>query len=338
MKIKNKKIIVLLLAILLIFPVQFTYAQTPQTTTVNQQQLLPINLQQSQAASSLYGSYGGSASADLSGAGGSALQCAGIGTMSNSIKKSIQSLLGGSTSSEVPVSDGQQRAKDSGTSFLGLSTPSWDQVGWCLVNSIIETISKATVQWINSGFQGNPAFIEDPGQFFGDVADIQAVSFLNEVTGGALCTPIRDWLRIDLAQNYNNRFNPYGQQQCSFENNALTQFTSGETFSWNDWLNYSQNSDSNRFGASTYGQIALNNRITSALGMQQQQLQWNAGFLSKKDPETGKVTSPGSVIQEQLNERLFSGQRRLEISDEFDEVVSALVNQLIKIAITEMTE
>jgi hypothetical protein len=60
--------------------------------------------------------------------------------------------------------------------------------------------------------------------------------------------------------------------------------------------------------------------------------------LSSVDPTTKKITSPGSVIEKQVNERLFSGQRRLEIADEFDEVVNALVNQLVKIAVTEVTQ
>ncbi len=72
--------------------------------------------------------------------------------------------------------------------------------------------------------------------------------------------------------------------------------------------------------------------------MQSTLLGWGRGFLSHTDPATGKITSPGSVIEGQVNQRLFSGESRIQIADEFDEVVNALVNSLIKIAIHEATQ
>ena len=66
-------------------------------------------------------------------------------------------------------------------------------------------------------------------------------------------------------------------------------------------------------------------------------MDWGRGFLSFKDPETGEITSPGTIIEKQVNQRLGSGERRLEIADEFDEIVNALINQLIKIALSEVT-
>ena len=113
---------------------------------------------------------------------------------------------------------------------------------------------------------------------------------------------------------------------------------SGENFSWDDWMSYTQNPYNNPFGATIYGQIELNKRIASSLGIQSTLLDWGGGFFSSKDPKTGEIRTPGSVIEKQLNDRLGSGQRRLEIADEFDEVVNALVNQLIKIAISEVTQ
>jgi hypothetical protein len=50
-----------------------------------------------------------------------------------------------------------------------------------------------------------------------------------------------------------------------------------------------------------------------------------------------KTYTPGSVIQQQLESTLDLPKDRLAIADEFDEVVAALVNQLIKTALSEVT-
>lgn len=294
-----------------------------------------VSLQNSQANTALYGS-SDNGSFDASSATGSFVTCSGAGALGNFAKSQISSLLGSAIgATRVPVGNPIQEGKDTG--ILGMV--SWDQIGWCLVNATIESIGAATVDWINSGFQGNSVFVEDPAQFFADVADIQAGVFINELSNGFLCEPIRNIVTVNLASNYNNRIGGYSPQ-CTFTGAAgnIEQFMAGDTFGWADWNSYTQDPYNNPFGASIYSEIELDNRIASALGIQSKVLDWGAGFFSKKDPETGRITSPGSVIEKQVNDRLGSGQRRLEIADEFDEVVNALVNQLIKVAISEMTQ
>lgn len=290
---------------------------------------LPASVTNSQSLGQTGGSYGISAGA----AADNFSTCIAGSALTSAVKNAISNIAGSAVDIiRVPVNNPVQEAKDTGSIITaGIS---WDQMGWCMVNSLISTIGDATVAWINSGFQGNPAFVEDPGQFFADVADIQAGAFLNEISSGLLCTPLKDLVRINIASSYNSSINY--NQQCTFTQ-GLEQFMAGESFSWTDWVNYTQNPYNNPYGATIYSQIQLDQRIASALGVQSTILDWGVGFLSKKDPVTGKITSPGSVIEKQVNERLFSGQRRLEIADEFDEVVNALVDQLIKIAITEMT-
>lgn len=292
---------------------------------------LPASIQNSQAlgytGSGQYGLDGNSAAASFG-------QCITSGALANAVKGQIEKLIGGAVDTRVPTGNAALEGKESGT----VAGVSWDQLGWCTINSVIEAVGDATVNWINTGFQGNPVFVDNPEQFFGDVADMQAGIFLNELSNGLLCTPIQNWVRISLASNYNNgiTFAP----SCSFTgiSGNLEQFMSGETFSWTDWMSYTQNPYNNPFGATLGTKIELDQRIASALNTQSTILDWGAGFLSKVDPETKKITSPGSVIEKQVNERLFSGQKRLEIADEFDEVVNALVTQLVRVAITEMTD
>lgn len=315
--------------------ISFAQETPPRAIIVDQNKTYQAATLNSSQASSANSSTQGNFGVNAQGAVGSFSTCAGAGALGNYVKGKVQEVVAGFASpTRVPTGNAVLEGKEVGV--LGFS---WDQLGWCMVNSLIESIGAATVQWINSGFQGNPVFITDPQQFFSDVADIQAGAFLAELSNGFLCSPIQNIVRVNLAQSYNSQFSPYGSCTFSAISGNLNQFMSGQSqFNWVDWQSYTQNPQNNPFGATLGGSIQLDQRLSSALGIQSTLANWSGGFLSARDPVTGKITSPGSVIEKQVNDRLGSGQRRLEIADEFDEVVNALVNQLIKVAISEMTQ
>jgi hypothetical protein len=319
-----KKITSILILVVLMASPLHVFAQT----TTN-------NLNTTQAAGARNGATSTSSGSADSAAGG--LGSCAVGSMlSNVVQSQVSGLISSVTEqTEVPTNPVDITNKETG-GVLGVS---WDAIGFCLINSIIEYIGTATVQWINSGFQGNPVFVENPEQFFADVADIEAGNFLGEISSGYLCGPIQSPVRINLANSYNNRISPYSQRgQCTFSgiSGNLDQFISGQSGNWQDFISY-QRPQNNTYGATVSAQLELDKRIAQAINTESQLLAWGRGFLSFKDPETGEISSPGSVIEQQLNDRLGSGQRRLEIADEFDEIVNALVNSLIKIAISEVT-
>ncbi len=336
-----QKIIVTPLLLLTIFlPISPVFAQEnpPRATPVNENTLQPIQVNtNNQAGAALNGvqsQNGGSGNA-ASGISGCVLSGALANVVKNYVSNLVSNAIGSVVGGEVPTADNAIRGKETGT-IVGIS---WDQIGYCAVNEIIAEIGRATVAWINSGFEGNPVFVDNPEQFFADIADIQAGNFLNEVSNGFLCSPIKNIVRVNLATRYNSSVSPY-QSQCTFSSVSgnVEQFMSGETFSWEDWYSYTQVPSNSAYGATIQGNIELDSRIAQSLGVQSKLLDWGRGFLSFTDPETGKVSSPGSIVEGQLNQRLFSGESRLQLADEFDEIVTALVNQLVKVAISEVTQ
>lgn len=267
-------------------------------------------------------------------------KCAISSLLSSGIKKMIaSSKIGGSMESptQTPTNPVPLTGKEVGLTTMG--GVSWDAIGYCLINTIIEYIGTATVQWINSGFKGNPVFVENPERFFMDIADIEAGNFLNELSGGYLCSPLRAPVRINLARYYNGSISPYSQRaRCTFTgiSGSLEQFMSGQSFSWQDWLSYTE-PQNNPYGATILGQMELDQRIANAVKTESTLLEWGRGFLSPRD-ENNNITSPGAIIEERINDRLGSGERRIEMADEFDEIVNALVNQLIVIALDKIGE
>ena len=109
-----------------------------------------------------------------------------------------------------------------------------------------------------------------------------------------------------------------------------------------------QNDVNNPYGAYLEAKIELDSRVARAVGIQDKQLSWNAGFLSWSDcveyetneqgqqaecMKRGSVVTPGKLIETQLSNTFGTGVRQLELADELDELVSALFTQLLKKAV-----
>lgn len=289
------------------------------------------------------------ASGDVS---GSLASCSIGAVLGNIVKQAVSqfvSELGDSAASalkaEVPVGDGDLRQKDVGTTLPLTGTlviPSWDAIGFCLVNAIIDYIGQATVEWINNGFKNpdgstSPVFVDDPAAFFTKIADEQTGQFLGEISDGLLCSPFKLDIGFNIANRANRNFR--NEAKCTFTevSGNIEDFLSGKTFSYEDFLSVTQNPANNPYGAEYLATAELNARIVNAQGQEKTLLDWGKGFLSFKD-ENGKVTSPGAIIEHQVNSRIDNPNQRLLIADEFDEIITALVNQLLKIAVNEMTK
>lgn len=247
----------------------------------------------------------------------------------------------------VPIADKALRAKEVGITVFGITLCAapglcltMDSLAIALAKIAIESILDDTINWINSGFEGNPAFINDPEQYFTNIADGIAGDFINGSDLGFLCSPFQAQIRLALRQRQAQK----PRFQCTLtevvENieGFYDNFAEG---GWDGWFSLTQNDANNPYGAYLAAQIELDSRVARALGIQDKQLSWNSGFLSwseciKKEDESGEclkrgpVKTPGIVIQNQLESVLGTGLKQLELADEVDEVIAALFAQLLK--------
>jgi len=68
-------------------------------------------------------------------------------------------------------------------------------IAWFIAKTIIRQFTKGIVNWINSGFEGSPTFV-DPDTFLTDVADQASGAFIKQLgLEGILCSPFKpnDW-------------------------------------------------------------------------------------------------------------------------------------------------
>lgn len=265
-----------------------------------------------------------------------------------------------------------------------------DGIGYIIAKSILSKITASTVNWINSGFEGNPTFLTDPERFFGNLGDQIASDYLLGAGSplNQLCSPFKAEVRLALVKNYmqEDQF----QAQCTFDRiganfeNFTRDFTQG---GWDGWFALTQQSQNNPYGSYINAQQQLSVRIGSMQNRYERQVSNGNGFLSfekcKKDyvpPPPGggecelygpdipalpgfngspgiparkgpcikykngagivdsinkcpidqrEVVTPGKVINDQLSSALGSGFKQLEAADEINEIINALMVQMI---------
>ena len=254
----------------------------------------------------------------------------------------------------VPISNPAIEAKETGISIFGFTIPiSWDGLAIVIAKKFIERIVESTVLWINTGFEGNPAYATNPRQYFTDIADGVAGEYIAGSDLGFLCSPFQTQVRLALLKQYTQP-RPF---QCTFTGIAgnldafYNDFNQG---GWDAWFSMTQNNANNPYGAYLDAQIELDSRIAKKIGLESQQLDWNAGFLSFAEcakweeiiieedvdgnliTERGKclerepVKTPGKVIEGRLDRVLGTDLTQLELADEFDELISALLGQVLQ--------
>lgn len=238
-----------------------------------------------------------------------------------------------------------------------IKTPSFDAIGFCIVNEIIRYIGDETVKWINSGFEGSPEFIENPEGFFENIANVEGGAFVAGIIEGAtgqnICEGIRPLVSLNLISSYyNNHIDQTNRARCSLDRikDTYDRFLNGN---WNSggfqgWFELIR-PQNNYYGANIYLNTALNRQIAKRQIAQNRQLNWGNGYKTftvcgnkredgSYDPKDCQTTTPSQYVQTQIQARNYAQLNRLTIADEFDEIVTALVNQLIKMAINKMLE
>jgi hypothetical protein len=290
------------------------------------------------------------------GIAGAAVQCTFTSGLSEFLKSLIEHLIGSiieETTTLVPIyltsvptfdvpsnwNEAPQRAKEvCSLQIWGFCIlPSLDSIAYCFINEIIHYIGQATIEWIKTGFQGSPAFVDDPEKFFTNAVDSAAGQFINQITDGLLCEPWRAQVQLRLLNEHVGSFQQQAQGcRLSEVSDKWEDFTNGKYFNWDLQYAYTQNPYNNPRGSLIEARNGLNAQVNATQHGLEVQLGWSDGFLHVKDPETGRITTPGRVLESQINRRLGNAENRLLIADEFDEVVNTLVNELVRIALSEV--
>lgn len=225
-----------------------------------------------------------------------------------------------------------------------------------LAKAMLYNITVSTVNWINSGFQGNPGFVQDFKGLLTDTADQMIGEFIAKDLGaGFLCSPFSFQVKIALAQSYL----PYRQKSaCTFTQIAgnVGGFVQGNNSGgWDNWLQVTTVPQNNAYGAFVLAQDELSRKILDAQQVKEKYLDWGNGFrdwevctpaqpiesfgddydsASQSQEKVCEKRTPGAIVQSQLEQTLGSGIRQLEVASSINAIMDALANQVTKQIVT----
>lgn len=160
-----------------------------------------------------------------------------------------------------------------------------DGIAMALAQQLIDKMVQSTVQWAQSGFEGNPAYATNPEQFFTNIADGVAGEFIAGSDLDYLCSPFQTQIRLALQKQY---VDDGTQFQCTLTeviSNIDAFYGDFSQGGWDAWFSMTQNNTNNPYGAFLDAQVELDARIAESLNLQKEQLDWNQGFLSWSDCE-----------------------------------------------------
>ncbi len=228
----------------------------------------------------------------------------------------------------------------SATNALNIKEWTLDGIAFALINIVLQQMSRSIVTWIKSGFNGSPAFVTDFGGFMTNIADGVAGTIIWGSELGFLCSPFKLDIRLALDLQYKKSRDFNVQCKLSDVVKNMDSFTKGNFLAggWNGWFSMTTNPTNNPYGALAFAQSQLTTRIANSKGQQIKLLDFGKGFYSKQEckfkptdeetPTDCKTVTPGDTINAQLNSTLDSGQKRIQVADEINEIVGALFSQL----------
>lgn len=217
-------------------------------------------------------------------------------------------------------------------------------------------LTEKTVNWINSGFNGDPFFVRDPESYFKSIVDNEVNSILGPISQYKDTNKYpygRDFAKSFL-QNRVNTYNSYSQSNLNtYLNKNITPSQYSRDFGaggWDGWLGLTQNPANNPIGFGVITSQEIADRSAKSTQQTLNELNWGDGFLSQKKcaepkdytPSKAKETpckrwetvTPGIAISGQLSKVMGTSYNQLEMADQINESMSLVFDALTNQAMT----
>ena len=164
-----------------------------------------------------------------------------------------------------------------------------DPLAWAAAKALLQNITDETVNWINSGFNGSPAYITNPTHFLENIGD-QATGALIGESGllTSLCSPISLNVRLAIALGQagpSATGNPYTCTLSTIVDNVqgatINGFTAGD-FSQGGWPAFASLAEPQNsfYGAYLEAESSLSTSIANRTQQKNNELLQGGGFLT----------------------------------------------------------
>lgn len=185
----------------------------------------------------------------------------------------------------VPTASGSgnsQYASSSGKEFC------LDAIATNLAKATLEKFTKATVAWINSGFEGDPLYVRDPASFFKGIANEQlgTITLSIQGSGAPFARTLAQSLILSNLNNFQNsmKYNIDSYMGSTRADQYRLDFEAG---GWDAWLLQTQFPQNNPIGASINVANEATKQLagtTKAVGeIAQEEINQGMGFVGLKE-------------------------------------------------------
>lgn len=232
-------------------------------------------------------------------------------------------------------------------------------IAWEAANAVIQGMTKSTVTWINSGFEGSPAFEQNLTLSLRNAGDVLVMRSLRALSNSeAVQSPFLEKILTGAGAAYylsssedrlEQRLRYTLNQKVANDRAFLAgDFKQGGFDGWfSVWMNPANNPISAEF---LLGQ-ELGRQLEGQAFQQVQELQWGRGYMSwrgdclLKAPNTTTGTdavslaednclqydiqTPGSLFADALPKAIQAPAERLMVADSINEIISALMAQMV---------
>ncbi len=254
---------------------------------------------------------------------------------------------------------------------------SLDSIMFCIINEIITYITQSTIAWINSGFDGNPVFIQNPGALMQRVASQEANNFIYTAANGTQ-RAVSAGVHQSLGAVANQAVGLTGRLGESVTRGLIGSYqrdSSGNFVPMRPTLSDAQMRNSRYLGnwaaegqrfypgnynpvSGAYAPLAysyipgMNAQIAQQQQMTAMQAEWNSGYYpftacppgqerpadGSCNPNSTQAIVQGSQVKGESEARNLTKYIRTATANSFDSIITALVNQLVKVAINKIFE
>ncbi len=182
-------------------------------------------------------------------------------------------------------------ATEAATETLALNDNCLKAIGKIMVKMLLQKITMSTVEWINNGFNGKPAWVQNPGRFLENIAKTELLSFGLEMNPPKLYPFARAFLATQV-KAFQRKFKQNAQFSLDELINATNQDWTKESFyedfskgGWDAWT-YMAQPHNNPIGfqimASNELQKRLKDTFDAPATIIKDALKWSGGFLGQE--------------------------------------------------------
>lgn len=165
-----------------------------------------------------------------------------------------------------------------------------------LKDALIRSMTSSILNWINSGFQGDPAFVTDLQRELENIALSEADRYVNKLVNLVPGDPINISIAKNIALSYTQ--SPDDALRSTMGDTLVNPAAFSNDFSQGGWAGWFAmlEPQNNFYGRSYIANDQLNGKIANQQSVAKQELNWGDGFLSFKKctDSAGGVENTGS--------------------------------------------